>query len=47
MTMLGKVNWYLPSWLDRVLPRVSIEGAEYFAARDRQAAGEPELEPVG
>ena len=35
MVLMGKVNWYMPRWLDRVVPHVSIEGAEFFAARDR------------
>ena len=26
MQLLGKANWYLPSWLDRILPKLSIEG---------------------
>jgi RND superfamily putative drug exporter len=26
MELLGKANWWLPSALDRVLPRVSLEG---------------------
>ncbi len=26
MLVLGRANWYLPGWLDRVLPRVSVEG---------------------
>ena len=26
MVMLGKHNWYLPRWLGRILPRISIEG---------------------
>jgi RND superfamily putative drug exporter len=25
MHTLGNANWYLPRWLDRVLPHVSIE----------------------
>src|SRR5690349_2457684 len=25
MHVLGKSNWYLPRWLDRVTPRVSVE----------------------
>jgi RND superfamily putative drug exporter len=25
MQLLGKANWYLPAWMDRVLPRLSIE----------------------
>jgi putative drug exporter of the RND superfamily len=35
MAKLGKANWYLPRWLGRVLPRISIEGEEYFKARDQ------------
>ena len=38
MIMLGKLTWYLPLWLGRILPHISIEGAEFFAARDRRAA---------
>ena len=41
MILMGKANWYLPRWIDRLLPRISIEGAEYFQARDaREAAGQ-------
>jgi RND superfamily putative drug exporter len=28
MTLLGKSAWWLPAWLDRMLPHVSIEGEE-------------------
>jgi RND superfamily putative drug exporter len=28
MQLLGRVNWWLPAWLDRVLPRVQVEGAD-------------------
>jgi putative drug exporter of the RND superfamily len=35
MILMGKINWYFPRWLDRLVPRISIEGAEYFAARDQ------------
>ena len=38
MVLMGKANWYLPRWLDRLLPRISIEGAEYFQARDQHSA---------
>ncbi len=33
MTLLGRGNWWMPRWLDRITPRVSIEGDEYFEAR--------------
>jgi putative drug exporter of the RND superfamily len=26
MHLIGRRNWALPSWLDRVLPHVSVEG---------------------
>jgi RND superfamily putative drug exporter len=25
MELLGKANWWLPKWLDRVVPRISVE----------------------
>ena len=28
MELLGEWNWWLPGWLDRVVPRISIEGGE-------------------
>ena len=36
MVLLGKRAWWLPSWIDRWLPRVSIEGEEYFAKKDAE-----------
>ncbi|MCW2795576.1 MMPL family transporter [Nocardioides sp.] len=27
MALLGKANWWLPTWLDRILPRVTMEGS--------------------
>jgi putative drug exporter of the RND superfamily len=43
MQLLGRANWWIPAWLDRVLPRVRIEGAE-----DHEETAEPErvLEPA-
>jgi RND superfamily putative drug exporter len=38
MALLGRAGWWLPHWLDRVLPHMSIEGEEYFAERDKAAA---------
>ena len=37
MILMGKINWYMPRWLDRVVPHISIEGAEFFDARDAAA----------
>jgi RND superfamily putative drug exporter len=25
MELLGKANWWIPKWIDRILPRISIE----------------------
>jgi putative drug exporter of the RND superfamily len=47
MVLVGKANWWMPGWLDRVVPRVSIEGAEFFQARDRQGAVVPEPVAAG
>ena len=38
MIMMGKHAWYLPRWLGRILPHISIEGGEYFQARDQALA---------
>ncbi len=49
MIMVGKRNWYMPHWLDRLVPRLSIEGAEFFRDRDKDAGethGQREPEPV-
>jgi RND superfamily putative drug exporter len=41
MSILGRVNWWLPSWLDRTLPKVQIEPGEDEIADDEQAARTP------
>ncbi|MGK2850174.1 MAG: MMPL family transporter [Candidatus Limnocylindrales bacterium] len=48
MALLGERAWWLPSWLDRILPNVDIEGAGLEhrvlareAADQREAATEP------
>ncbi|HEX6205815.1 MAG TPA: MMPL family transporter [Solirubrobacterales bacterium] len=37
MVLLGERAWWLPRWMDRVIPHVSIEGEEYFAKKDAEA----------
>ncbi len=46
MILVGKANWYLPKWIDRALPQVSIEGAEFFEKRERQRRSEGERQPA-
>ena len=38
MVLLGRRAWWLPKWLDRIVPHVSIEGDEFFAKRDAALA---------
>jgi RND superfamily putative drug exporter len=42
MQVLGRVTWWLPRWLERVLPRVRIEGV----GSPEEAAEPRELQPV-
>jgi putative drug exporter of the RND superfamily len=46
MVMMGNLNWYMPRWLDRIVPRLSIEGAEFFDAREKAAAAAATPEPA-
>jgi RND superfamily putative drug exporter len=53
MHLLGRHAWYIPRWLDRLLPAITIEPAEHHGdpeAVDEAAEGrdsEQELAPVG
>ena len=38
MVLLGDRAWWLPRWLDKIVPHISIEGEEYFARRDAETA---------
>ena len=38
MELLGEKNWWLPKWLDRILPTLNVEGAA-----DEQVEPEREL----
>jgi RND superfamily putative drug exporter len=42
MVLVGERNWYMPRWLDRFVPHISIEGGEFF---DKQDEPEPVVEP--
>ncbi len=45
MHMFGKANWWLPRWIDRRLPHLSVEPAEDAVTTAAPAAKEPV--PVG
>jgi putative drug exporter of the RND superfamily len=40
MSLLGRAGWWMPNWLHRTTPELSIEGEEWFARRDAAAARE-------
>jgi RND superfamily putative drug exporter len=42
MMLLGKSNWWFPAWLDRVLPKLSVD-ADDLAATPAPPPHEPEL----
>jgi putative drug exporter of the RND superfamily len=42
MSLLGRAGWWMPAWMERHLPRLSIEGEEYFAERDAAVAAPAE-----
>jgi RND superfamily putative drug exporter len=46
MVLLGKANWWMPRFLRRV-PRIGIEGEDFFRDRDEAAAAAAKPEPVG
>jgi RND superfamily putative drug exporter len=41
MALLGRANWWLPSWLDRVLPELTVEGSPHHV--DVDVVAEPAL----
>ncbi len=47
MLLMGRFNWWMPKWLQRIVPHVSIEGAEFFEARDAAASAAAPARPAG
>ena len=45
MSLLGSANWWLPRWLDRVLPHLDLEGGEFEQAEPARAP-KPSPEPA-
>jgi putative drug exporter of the RND superfamily len=39
MELLGDLNWYLPKWLGRILPRIEIEGEEQVVSHVLEETG--------
>ena len=48
MRLLGRANWWMPAWLDRILPHVDIDGDadREASATEPDAEREKELAPA-
>jgi RND superfamily putative drug exporter len=50
MELLGDKNWWLPGWLDRILPNVDVEGhideSVFEGDDDQDPTPTPEPTPV-
>jgi RND superfamily putative drug exporter len=46
MELLGDRNWWLPRWLDRILPNIDVEGHAAPEEQAEPAPEEPQLERV-
>jgi len=42
MKLMGDANWWLPGWLDRILPTIDIEGESGLPERELEVADQPE-----
>ncbi|MGW5518748.1 MMPL family transporter [Nocardia africana] len=49
LVLLGKWAWWMPKWLDRILPDIDVEGTKLreLQQRDRDTAAEKEPVPIG
>jgi RND superfamily putative drug exporter len=43
LSLMGKAAWWMPKWLDRVLPTIDVEGAALDQSRDIRPEGAPVL----
>jgi putative drug exporter of the RND superfamily len=37
MELLGAKNWWLPGWLDRILPKINVEGPSHDVEEELEA----------
>ena len=42
MKLMGDANWWLPGWLDRILPTIDIEGETGLPPRELEVTDQPE-----
>ena len=46
MSLLGRANWWLPGWLDRILPHLDLDGPPAVPEVDPEAEPDRELVAV-
>jgi len=46
MALMGNANWWLPGWLDRLLPHVDVEGTAVLGNADRVRVAEDLTGPM-
>jgi putative drug exporter of the RND superfamily len=46
MSLLGSANWWLPRWLDRILPHMDLEGGHFETAAEAEAVTDAEIEEL-
>jgi RND superfamily putative drug exporter len=47
MMMFGKANWWLPKWLDRILPKLSVDADDLATQLPEDPGPEPQPELAG
>jgi RND superfamily putative drug exporter len=47
MMMFGKANWWLPKWLDRILPKLSVDADDLTTQLPEDPGPEPQPELAG
>ena len=46
MKLLGDANWWIPGWLDRLLPAIDVEGPAGLPAPELEADPDPDPDPA-
>ena len=45
MALLGRGNWWIPQWLDRVLPNLNVEGESPTSAAEADSQSDTSSDP--
>jgi putative drug exporter of the RND superfamily len=45
--MFGKANWWFPAWLDRILPKLSVDADDLVNQMPEDPGAEPQPELAG